>query len=134
MIRSMLPVTMLLLLPLGGCHTGAAAADGEPAVLTEPDGRTRAELQRVVSEALGGVEVLLSDEALTDSSVLVIERRRHVDAAGRPIMGRDLGTPDRFLLIRQGGRCVLEHEGSGRRWPLDAARCVREAAESPPPG
>jgi len=131
------PAAILLLLALGGCRTDATASEiGEaaPALLANPDERTRAELQRVVSAALGGVEVMLSDDALTTSSALVIERRRHVDDGGRPIMGRDLGTPERFLLTRQGGRCLLEHEASGRRWPLEAAECVTAAGEDPPSG
>lgn len=132
MSRLLLAVPALVLV-LTGCRTDAVAAEGVPALLRDPDAQTRADLQRVVSEALGGAEVLLSDDALTESSLLIIERRRHVDAAGRRVMGRDLSAPDRFLLIKQGERCLLEHQASGQRWPMVGAVCIREASAAPPP-
>jgi hypothetical protein len=134
MIRALLPGILCLLLALGGCRSDAATAQGVPALLKNPDERTRMTLQRVVSQALGGVAVTLSDEALTDSSLLVIERRRHLDAAGQPIMGRVLEAPDRFVLIRQNGRCLLEHEASGRRWLLEDVSCVSAAGDPAPAG
>jgi hypothetical protein len=134
MSHALLSGSVILLLALGGCRSDATAAEGVPALLQDPDERTRTELQRVVSEALGGVAVMLSDDALTHTSLLVIERRQPVDDAGRPIMGRILEAPDRFRLIRQGGRCLLEHEASGRRSLLEGVRCVREAGDPSPPG
>jgi hypothetical protein len=112
-----------------GAAGSGGAANSTPALLKDPDAATRAELRRVVSAALGGVDVTLSDQALTDTSLLVIERRRHVDPAGRRIMGRDMGTSDRFMLFMEGDQCLLEHMASGKRWPLTGAECVSAPPE-----
>jgi hypothetical protein len=114
---------LLAVLAVTGCRT-AAVAEAEPALLDRPSAETRAELRRLVTTALGGVEVTLSDDALTETSVLVIERKRRVAPDGTLIMGRDLGGADRFLLLRQGERCLLEHAQTGERWELTGATCV----------
>jgi hypothetical protein len=125
----LVPLLALMLLTTTGCRSEAVVAEPTPARLAAPDAQTRAELQRVVSAALGGVEVTLSEQALTDSSLLIIERRRHVDPSGRRIMGRDMGTSDRFMLLKVGEECLLEHQGSGERWALAGAVCVRAPVE-----
>ncbi|MFU8814865.1 MAG: hypothetical protein ACNA7W_05950 [Pseudomonadales bacterium] len=99
-------------------------AGESPAVLVAPDSSTQAELQRLVSEALGGANVTLSASALTDSSVLIVERGSYRDASGRRVVGRDLGMPEQFRLIKQGDACLLEHQHSGERWLLHSAVCV----------
>jgi hypothetical protein len=124
-----LPMLMVTLLLIAGCRSEGVADEPTPALLKDPDAQTRAELRRTVSAALGGAAVTLADDALTGTSLLVIERRRHVDAQGRRIMGRDLGTSDRFMLFLQDGRCYLEHLGQEQRWPLPAAECVAAPGE-----
>ena len=114
---------LLFLVALTGCRTDALAGE-TPALLVDPDASIRAELQRLVSAALGGAGITLSDAALTDSSLLIIERKPHVDASGARIMGRDLGTPEQFQLIKQGSVCLLEQIRTGARWPLQGAACV----------
>ena len=114
---------VLSLLVLTGCRTDAVAGE-IPAVLVAPDARTQAELQRLVSTAQGGVDVTLSPSALTDSSVLIVERGSYRDASGRRIIGRDLGMPEQFHLIKQGDACLLEHKTSGERWAMQGAVCA----------
>jgi hypothetical protein len=106
-----------------GCLSGPAPAD-QPARIVDPDDASRAELRRTVSEALQVEDVMLADDALTDSSVLVIERKRVRGLDNAPLSGRDLGTPERFRLVQQDERCVLVHESSGRRFDLPSAQCV----------
>jgi hypothetical protein len=95
-----------------GC---AHARHGVPAVITDPTEASRAELRRVVSEALHG--------ALTLESTLVIERARPRDENGLPLVGRDTGRPERFRLVKDGSHCVLVHEGTGERYPLESTTC-----------
>jgi hypothetical protein len=114
---------LLCLIVITGCRTDARAGE-TPALLVAPDANTQAELQRLVSTALGGVSITLSDAALTDSSLLIIERKPHVDASGARIMGRDLEMPEQFQLIKQGSVCLLEQIRTGERWPLQGAVCV----------
>jgi hypothetical protein len=122
MTPSQRSLILLVLLVSTGCRTAAMAESG-PAVLVEPSAQTRAVLQRLISAALGA-DVTLSERALTDSHLLVIERKRHVDADGTRILGRDLGAPERFMLILDREECLLEYARTGDRWPLPGAVCV----------
>src|SRR5262249_35060302 len=106
----------------------ACRARGEPsevpAALTHPTPESRAELLRVVKEALRDPPLTLADDALVRDGELVIERVVRRDASGNPLSGRDTGRPERFRLVRRGECCVLVHEGSGRRFTLSSATCA----------
>jgi hypothetical protein len=117
----------LALFGLAACQ--GAAAPPVPARLVAPDAATRAELQRAVAQALGDSDVILGEQALVDSSVLLVEHRRRMTPDGTRLMGRELETPERFRLYREGDRCVLEHERSGHRFPLAGAECAPETGD-----
>ncbi len=104
------------------CHPRAAPLD-VPAVVTHPTAESRAELAQVVGRALGREAVTLADDALTADDVLVVDRTLRRDAQGRPLDGRQTGRPERFRLVQNGPRCVLLHEGSGRRFALQSTTC-----------
>jgi hypothetical protein len=108
---------------LAACRTSSTRPD-VPAVVAEPGAQARAELAAAVSSALGGVPVRLADDALTRESTLVLERAKHRDASGLPVQGREMGTPERFHLVKSGPDCVLIHEGSGRRFSLHETTCA----------
>ncbi len=110
------------LLAVSACH--ARTARDVPAVLTHPTSESRAELQRIVSEALHRPSVTLADDALTADGTLVVARTVRRDAQGRPLQGRETGQPERFHLVRNGADCVLVHDTSGRRWTLKTATCA----------
>jgi outer membrane lipopolysaccharide assembly protein LptE/RlpB len=109
------------LLAVAGCH--ARAAGDVPAALTQPTAESRAELERVVGEALNRSSVTLAADALVADGVLVVDRAVRRDAQGRPLQGRETGRPERFRLVRNGADCVLVHEASGRRFRLKSATC-----------
>lgn len=115
------PLLLSGALVLAACAT----TGGEPrsARIVEPTGASRAALQQAVAQALG-VEVVLGEEALTGSSTLVLERQaRHSQAR---VQGREMADPERFFLLRHEGDCLLEHERTGRRYPLSDTRCEVE--------
>jgi hypothetical protein len=97
-----------------------------PAVVTDPTAESRAEIRRVVSQALHGAPLTLADNVLTRDSTLIVERARPRDESGVPLVGRDTGRPERFRLVKDGARCVLVHEGTGERYPLAATTCEAE--------
>ena len=109
------------------CQT-LPAPELQPAVLTNPSAQSISELQRVVRDALNGVPVRLAADALTHDSVLVIERAQARDAAGLPLNGRELATPEHFLLVKRGAHCLLIHERTGKHWALRSATCTAEVA------
>jgi hypothetical protein len=111
------------LLSTAGCET-PNAAEPEPAVLTDLNAESRAELNRVVSGALHGTPVRLAADALTHESVLVVDRVRPRDTESLPLDGRALGKPEHFRLVKQASRCILIQERTARRWILKSARCA----------
>ncbi len=99
-----------------------------PAVLTNPTQQCRAELLRVVGEAMNGAPVTIADAALTADDTLIIEPATRRDARDMTLGGRETRRPYHFRLVKSGSQCVLVHVESGRRWTLTSATC------SPPSG
>jgi hypothetical protein len=108
-------------LALASCH--ARAPREVPALVAKASPESRAELQRVVSDALGGAPVTLADDALVRESTLIVERARPRDAEGRPFGGREREKPEHFRLVKSGESCLLVQESTGRRFPLAAVAC-----------
>jgi hypothetical protein len=102
---------------LSACKTDDVRQD-VPAQIIDPTPASRAELQHVVSNALGGRAVTIADDALTKDSLLIIEPKH--------LTGRDLGRPDHFRLVLSDSRCVLVHEESNARIGLMETSCAAE--------
>jgi hypothetical protein len=99
------------------------AQEEVPAVLVESNGDARAEIVRVVGEALGNTDVLIANDALTRESALYIERKPARDATGQRLSGRDYGRPERFDLFKRGEVCVLVHASTQKRYELHGVEC-----------
>lgn len=127
-----LALTMAGALSLAFCATLSGRRD-VPAVLTNPTPETRAALARAVSEALHGAPVTLADDALTRDPALVIERARRRTADGVPLTGRETMPPEQFRLVKDGPRCVLVHERTGKRSALAGAACSAAATPNGSP-
>jgi len=116
-------VTALWLM-LSGCQTVNADLD-RPARIVNADADSRAALQTVVNEALG-TEVMLADTALTDSSLLTIERWPAGTMDNPVPQGRILEKPIQFQLVRNGDDCVLVKKSDGSRYLLSDTDCEAE--------
>ena len=121
MSRLALLVTGLI---LGGCQTVNADYD-QPARIVNPNADSRAALQAAVNEALG-TEVLLADGALTDSSLLTIERQPPRTMENPVPEGRILEKPFQLQLVRNGDDCVLIRKADGARYLLRDTDCAAE--------
>jgi hypothetical protein len=119
------PTLVCIGLALAACKMNPMHED-RPARVVNPTTESRAELQRVVSDMLFGADVALADDALTTSSVLIVERRRHRSLESPPLSGRDLGHPERFQLVTTRKNCVLIHENDRARYELLETECVAE--------
>lgn len=108
---------------LAACRMVAAHPD-EAAVITHPDDQSRAEIRRVISQALNGAPLTLTDDALTIESTVIIEPVRRRDASGAPLDGRDLRKPQTFQLVKNGNTCILLQQGTKHRWPLKSVTCA----------
>jgi len=114
---------MLVVSQLLCACTSSVAQPAVPSIIDKPTAESRAELARVVSEALNGARVTLADDALTRESVLIIERAHPRDANGVPLSGRDFGRPEHFRLVKMGEHCALVHERTGKRTTLASTTC-----------
>ncbi len=102
---------------LSACKAGGMRTD-VPARITNPTQNSRAELQRVVTDALGGRQVRIADDALTSDNQLIIEPAN--------LTGRDFGRPEHFRLVLSGSQCVLVHQDSQARLALAETTCAAE--------
>ncbi|GAB2886508.1 hypothetical protein ACCI51_00685 [Microbulbifer echini] len=91
----------------------------QPALLAEAGPQSRNEIQRIVSEAMGGMEITLSPNVFLESSQLVFDKTPRQMG----LIGRDMGRPIKFELFLQGERCWLVRLPDGPRWALEA-KCV----------
>lgn len=94
-----------------------------PAVITHSTAASRADLERAVSQALGGGPVRLAEDALTHSSSIIVGRAQARDIRGLPLNGRELGRPQHFRLLRRGPHCELLHVESGKSQGLAHTSC-----------
>ena len=110
---------------LSGCQTMNADAD-VPALIAAPDDASRAALRDTISGIFGGRKVPLADDALTKSSLLLIERNLRGSLDAPPATGRVLEEPIRFRLVKSGDECVLVDLRDESRHPLADTTCVPE--------
>jgi hypothetical protein len=113
-----------LLFALIGCQT--LATDGDVAArIMNPTDDSRKALQSAVNEALVA-NVTLANDALTDSSVLTIERNPPRSMENLPAQGRNMDVPMQFRLVLNDGDCVLIYTADDSRRTLADTKCIAE--------
>jgi len=122
-LRKILIVCGLILTALG-CQTVGAEHD-QPARIMNVSEASRAALQQTINEILK-VEVLLSDDALTQTSVLTIELNPPGTLQNPNPLGRDMGKPIQFRLVLNQSVCILIDQRDGTRHVLNNTSCVAE--------
>ncbi len=115
---------VVLFLSLTGCQT-LATDDDVAARITNPTADSRAALQEAVNDALD-TDVMLADDALTDTSVLTIERNPPRSMENLPAQGRNMDGPMQFRLVKNGDDCVLIYTNDDSRRKLANTRCTAE--------
>ena len=114
----------LLWFTLTGCQTVNTDLD-RPARIVNADADSRAALQAAVNEALG-TEVLLAQDALTDTSLLTIERWPAGTMENPVPQGRSLEKPVLFRLVINGSDCILIDQRNESRHVLEETDCATE--------
>ena len=94
-----------LAVTLVACKTVTPDVD-QAAVIVNPDAASRAALQEAVDAALH-TDVTLADDALMETSILIIERKVPQSIEGSPAQGRNMEMPFQFQLVRNGSECIL---------------------------
>lgn len=114
----------LVLLGSAGCQTYDVADDVAARILA-PGDASRAELQHVVNDALG-TDVSLAMDALTQNSILTIERSQPATMQNPRPQGRVMDMPVQFRLVKNHDSCFLIDQRDGKRFLLQSADCVAE--------
>ncbi|MGB8331618.1 MAG: hypothetical protein WCE62_15935 [Polyangiales bacterium] len=109
---------------VAGCRTVATEHD-QAARIIDPNDASRAALQRAVNDALNA-NVTIADDALTESSLLIIERSHPRSMQGSPAQGRNMEVPIQFRLVINRGDCVLIDQRDRSRRILADTRCEAE--------
>jgi hypothetical protein len=113
-----------LLFAMVGCQT--LATDGDVAArITNPTDDSRIALQNAVNAALDA-NVTLANDALTDSSVLTVERNPPRSMENLPAQGRNMDMPMQFRLVLNDGNCVLVYTADDSRRKLADTKCIAE--------
>ena len=107
---------------LVGCKT--AAVDPEyPARIIDPDDASRAALQAAVNTAMHR-DVLLAEDALTETIILVIERGAAGGIGNPDTGGRIVEEPLQLHLVSDGTDCILVDPRDDSRQILENTSCV----------
>ncbi len=113
-----------LLFAAVGCQT--LATDGDVAArIMNPTDDSRKALQSAVNAALDA-NVTLANDALTDSSVLTIERKPPSSMENLPAQGRNMDMPMQFRLVLNDSDCVLVYTADDSRRKLADTSCIAE--------
>jgi hypothetical protein len=123
-VKNIIGITLFGLIGLAGCQTMATDND-VPARVTNPSVASRAALQHAINDALN-TEVLLAADALTTSSILVIERNPPKTMQSQPATGRNMDPLIRFELVLNDSACILIDTRDGTRYLLENTTCVAE--------
>ena len=107
-----------------GCQTHGSYFD-KPARIVNPDDASRAALQDLVNAAFG-TNVTLADNALTDSSLLTIERSPRPTMENPSPLGRNMEMPFQLRLYINGTDCVLVDQRDRARYTLANTSCEAE--------
>ena len=107
-----------------GCQTYGSNVD-MPARIVNPDNASRAALQDAVNTAFG-TNVTLADNALTESSLLTIERSPRPTIDNPNPQGRNMEMPFQLRLFINGTDCVLVDQRNRARYILANTSCEAE--------
>lgn len=111
-----------LLMGASACKNVNPGAE-QAAMVINPTTASRAALQQAVNSELH-TEVLLADDALTETSLLIVERQTPRSIEGSPAQGRNMEMPIQFRLIKSGADCILIDQRDQSRTVLADTECV----------
>ena len=123
---ALIPVAVIagVALAMVGCQTLASDEDLS-ARITDPTDHSRAALQNAINDALN-TDVALANDALTDSSVLVIEQHPPRSMQSPPAQGRNMDSPIQFRLVLNDSDCILIDQRDNSRYVLEETTCTAE--------
>ena len=122
--RIALSTSLSITLLTTGCQTMGSEAD-QPARIINPDDASRAALQSTINGILN-TEVTLAKNALTDDSILIIERNPPRTMDNPNPQGRVMDEPIQFRLVINDSDCILIDQRNESRHALLDTDCKAE--------
>ncbi len=113
--RSWLVAAVLI---LAACQT-SNGGEYVPATASELSATELEEVRGVLNTATGQAEISLASTAFSRSHILVLEPAITRTPQGRIATGRTSARPETFHLLTNGRSCVIEHIGTGVRYPVN---------------
>jgi len=117
-------LTIAVAATISACQTVVADFD-HSARIVNADNSSRAALRATVNSILN-TEVTLADSALTDSSLLTIERDPPRTMDNPNPQGRIMEMPIQFRLVANGTDCILIDQRDRGRYILENTDCAAE--------
>ena len=114
---------IILVISLLGCQ-GVLLTDAKPAQLAESTETVREQLKKIISQETGISQIRISDNALMNSSFLIIERTTRQTISNPDLNGRELLLPYRFQLLIKGEQCFLVINDKNKHWLLNGVKCL----------
>jgi len=122
MLRLILTIAVAAV--ISACQTIAADYD-HSARIVNADDSSRAALRATVNTILN-TKVTLADNALTDTSLLTIERNPPRTLDNPNPQGRIMEMPIQFRLVVNGTDCILIDQRDRGRYVLENTNCAAE--------
>jgi len=112
------------LLVAAGCQT-VEMGGGQAARIIDADDASRTDLREAVNMAFG-TNVTIADHALTNSSVLTIERGPRPSMENPNPVGRNMEKPVQLRLVIDEADCILIDPRNNARYTLSNTSCEAE--------
>jgi hypothetical protein len=122
--QTVLSVSLGVALLTTGCQTMGGDSD-RPARIVNSDDASRAALQSTVNGILN-TDVTLAENALTESSMLIIELSPPRKMENPNPQGRIMDEPIQFRLVINDSDCILIDQRNESRHLLENTDCVAE--------
>lgn len=111
-------------LALIGCQT-TSNTPATPALLVHSERAAPQALKDAVKTALGGRDIVLGFDSLTNKSTLIVETGSNDP---RMMGDRKLPKADYFDLMMTGNSCYVIHRETGKKYPLKGVNCIANIA------
>jgi hypothetical protein len=123
MIIKQLTFAALSLSLLSAC--ALQADESVPALLPENSNAARAEIVAVVSSALAGKKIPITQDVFQQTSRLLLTTPSVTSPQGVNVYSKQIKPALVFELRKIGDNCLLKRLDSGQEWPLKTTSCFK---------
>ncbi|ANB21555.1 MAG: hypothetical protein JXQ95_11165 [Alteromonas stellipolaris] len=125
MIKAVIGLVAIPLAFASGCATTAPnqEIDLVEAYASNLNLAQKQQIESKISSWFGGLKITLADDVFSESSLVSIERKAHMDERRLPIEGRHNNPAFTFTLLTDGKHCILRNNQTGETETLSGISC-----------